>query len=106
MKVHRKQTVDLGEYSPLEKVTVPVINLTPESVRYLFVLVDEKEIINGFILMYGKDLSNQFHFVPETSYKCQKNFSISKIYNDSIGKVVYLGDVLKSMEEEKKATLK
>jgi hypothetical protein len=87
VKVQRRQTVDLGKFSPLEVVDVPGMDITPEYIRYLFVLVNDNDIIDGIILMYGKELPNFYHFVPEKSYKCQRNIKTEKIYSEHIGQL-------------------
>ncbi|MFF2912038.1 hypothetical protein [Paenibacillus sp. NPDC057934] len=86
VKVQKKQTVDLGEFSPLE-VSLRDLPYTAEMVRYLFALVNKDNIIEGIILMYGKDLPKYYHFVPEKSYKCQRNVSESVLYTSNIGQV-------------------
>lgn len=78
VKVQDSQTVDLGKFSPeFEDVIIEELNLTTRDVRYLIVLTNpETEIIDGVILLPGAKLGDEFSYVSDKSYKCQRSIPI------------------------------
>lgn len=79
IKVQDAPTIDLGKISPCNPI--PIIEdmgITSEDVRYLIALTNPKTlIIEGIILVPGKELVKAFTMVSDTSYKCQRNIPMA-----------------------------
>ena len=93
VKIQDSPTVDLGKYTPLihEKGFCDLENVTTEDVRYLIALTDKKDLtVKAIVLMPGKNLGDNFSYVSDTSYKCQRSIPMS-FFNSFKGKSVFLG---------------
>ena len=93
VKIQDSPTVDLGKYSPLilEKDFCGLENVTTEDVRYLIALTDKQDLtVKALVLMPGKKLVDNFSYVSETSYKCQRSIPMSFL-NSFRGKSIFLG---------------
>lgn len=74
VKVQDAQTVDLGKYSPQYEQQTVYNGFTTYDVRYLIALTNPLTgIIDGVILSNGKSLGENFTYVSEESYKCQRS---------------------------------
>lgn len=75
VKVQDAPTIDLGKESPSNPVKVfDGLDLTTEDVRYLIALTNPStSIIEGIVLVPGRELENAFTMVDGVSYKCQRS---------------------------------
>lgn len=75
VKVQDAPTIDLGKESPSNPVKVfDGLDLTTEDVRYLIALTNPNtSIIEGIVLVPGRELENAFTMVDGVSYKCQRS---------------------------------
>lgn len=77
VKVQDSPTIDLGKFSP-EYNEVIYSNITTRDVRYLIALTNPRtHIIEGVILTSGKELCENFTFISDTSFKCQRSIPMS-----------------------------
>lgn len=89
IKVQDSPTVDLGKYSPSNPVIInDSMKVTTEDIRYLIALTDANGLIEGIILSPGSSLKNDFRFVSDTNYKCQRSIPMS-FFNEQNGKAVF-----------------
>lgn len=79
VKVQDSPTVDLGKHTP--EIPEPIfdnLSITSQDIRYLIALTDSATgVIEGVILVPGKELGNYFTYVSDTSYKCQRSIPMS-----------------------------
>jgi hypothetical protein len=89
VKVQDSATVDLGMYSPQFEVEIPNLDgITTKNVRYLIALTNSSSgVIEGIILCAGQYLSENFSYVADKSYKCQRSIPMN-FFDKIIGKVV------------------
>lgn len=82
VKVQNTQTIDLGKYTPeIEKVVFEDLGMTTLDIRYLIALTNaETNIIEGIILMPGKELGKNYTYVNGTSFKYQKSIPMNFFY--------------------------
>ena len=77
VKVQDSATIDLGKYTP-EFEEFIFSNITTKDVRYLIALTNSKTyIIEGIVLVSGKELGETFSFVSDTSFKCQRSMPMT-----------------------------
>ena len=79
VKVQDSPTVDLGRYSPQFEEEIPgCTGFTSQSVRYLIALTDEASgRCHGIILCPGARLGDNFTYVADESFKCQRSISMA-----------------------------
>lgn len=75
VKVQDSPTVDLGKYSPaFEEVINERYNITTKDIRYLIALTNPQTgIIEGVVIAPGEQLGENFTYVSDTNYKCQRS---------------------------------
>lgn len=75
VKVQDSPTIDLGKETPANPIIVfENLSITTEDVRYLIALTNpQTSIIEGVILVPGKELKKIFTMVNGTSFKCQRS---------------------------------
>lgn len=90
VKVQDSPTVDLGKYSPeFEEVVPNCIGASTRDIRYIIALTEEVTgVIKGLILCPGAKLGDQFTYVADKSYKCQRSIPI-KVFDDCEGQVLF-----------------
>ncbi len=94
VKCQQSDIVDLGRYTPRFAELLPgLLSYSTQDLRYLIVLVSSINIIEGLILLTGKDLTKRddLHFVSETSWKVQCSFS-TEIFQKHPGKVLFISN--------------
>ena len=90
VKVQDAPTVDLGRYSPqFDEVVAGCTGFTTQSIRYLIALMDPKTAIcQGAILCPGKRLAENFVYVADKSFKCQRSIPMA-FFDHFDGKAVF-----------------
>lgn len=90
VKVQDSQTVDLGKYSPqFEEELEGCPGFTTSTMRYLIALTDRTSgIITSIVLSPGYKLGEQFTYVSDTSFKCQRSIPMS-FFESFKGRAVY-----------------
>jgi|GEM_PF-396138 len=79
VKVQDSPTVDLGKYSPaFEEFINEQHNVTTKDIRYLIALTNSQTgIIEGVVIAPGEQLGENFTYVSDTNYKCQRSIPMS-----------------------------
>lgn len=78
VKDQESQTVDLGKYSPQFDTKTIFPGISTFDVRYLIALTNPNtHIIEGVILSSGKHLGDDFTYVSDKSFKCQRSIPMS-----------------------------
>jgi hypothetical protein len=79
VKIQDAPTVDLGRYSPqFDEPVAGCPGFSTQSVRYLIALTDPKTgICQGVVLCPGRRLAEQFVYVAEKSFKCQRSIPMA-----------------------------
>ena len=90
VKVQDSPTIDLGKETPTTPITIyENLPITTEDIRYLIALTNpQTSIIEGIILVPGKELENIFTMVNGTSFKCQRSIPMS-FFEKHKGKSVF-----------------
>lgn len=89
VKVQDSPTVDLGMYSPEFEEEIYNSVYTTTSIRYLIALTNPSTgIIEGVVLLPGKELGKHFTYVAEESFKTQRSIPMS-FFNEFSGRVVF-----------------
>lgn len=75
VKVQDSPTVDLGKYSPaFEEIINVQHNITTKDIRYLIAFTNPQTcIIEGVVIAPGEQLGENFTYVSDTNYKCQRS---------------------------------
>lgn len=79
VKVQDSPTIDLGKETPINPIPIfDNLPITTEDIRYLIALTNpQTSVIEGVILVPGKELENIFTMVNGTSFKCQRSIPMS-----------------------------
>ena len=79
VKIQDSPTIDLGKETPENPITVfEGLSITTEDVRYLIALTNpHTSVIEGVILVPGRELGNIFTMVNGTSFKCQRSIPMT-----------------------------
>lgn len=79
VKVQDSPTIDLGKETPANPIVIfENLPITTEDIRYLVALTNPRtSVIEGVILVPGKELENIFTMVNGTSFKCQRSIPMS-----------------------------
>lgn len=78
VKIQDSPTIDLGKYSPEEDTIIfPRLGITAKDVRYIIVLMNPNtNLVEGVILMAGRDLGKHLSYVDGISGKCQRSIKM------------------------------
>ena len=90
VKVQDSPTIDLGKETPANPIVIfDNLPITTEDIRYLIALTNPKTfVIEGIILVPGKELENIFNMVNGTSFKCQRSIPMS-FFDEHKGKSMF-----------------
>ncbi len=90
IKIQDSPTVDLGKYTPAERVEVfPEIGITTKDIRYMIVLMSPlTSQVEGVILSPGANLGDSFSYVTGVSGKCQRAIRM-EVFDRYIGMSVF-----------------
>lgn len=90
VKVQDSPTIDLGKETPTNpSVVFEDLPITTEDVRYLIALTNpQTSVIEGVILVPGKELENIFTMVNGTSFKCQRSIPMT-FFDEHKGQSVF-----------------
>lgn len=90
VKVQDAPTVDLGRYSPqFEEEVAGCAGFTSQTVRYLIALTDAATgKCRGVVLCPGAHLGDQFTYVADESFKCQRSIPMA-FFDQLEGKSVW-----------------
>lgn len=91
IKIQDSPTVDLGKFTPQIKTEIYAdLGINTENVRYLIVLMNPtSNEVEGFILAPGKTLGEEFTYVADKNFKCQRSIPMS-FFESYKGKSAFL----------------
>lgn len=91
IKIQDSPTVDLGKYSPqFETEIYSDMGITTENIRYLIALMNkDTHEVEGFVLVPGKSLGDNFSYVTDKNFKCQRSIPMS-FFDEYKGCAVFL----------------
>ena len=82
VKIQDSPTVDLGKFTPEERMDVfPDIGISTKDIRYMIVLMDAAtSTVEGVILTPGENLGDHFSYVDGISGKSQRSIRMNVFY--------------------------